>query len=356
MCLAELLGRGGTAVELGAGAATTTTVVRDDVSTLVALATADADCNVRASAVGALARLVGGGRFALGGEAVTRLQTVAAHACVDQHHYVRETALTLLVRLATLSSPRARAPAVVAVDTGSGSGRGGGEISQGSGGTVTALVMTPHRRALRMLVDIDPRVRAAALTALLELQRGAVPLDLTTYVDAQRALTDDDETVRSAALGLILSFGTRHPDGVAPPEAVSAATTTRLADNAFVTLCSAVTDLSPRIRAQASALLGDLVDVSEDTLLQTFDKKVSVQCGTPGCRLSSRPTVRFSSVVTSWYLVHVRVRVQNGNVTLQSTLERGTVRAVLVVWCVGVAVSQMCGISRCRSCRTSAAN
>jgi hypothetical protein len=48
----------------------------------------------------------------------------------------------------------------------------------------------------------------------------------------------------------------------------------RMIDDAFATVCDMLADLSVAVRTQASTLLGDMVGVSEDYLMQTFDKTV----------------------------------------------------------------------------------
>lgn len=133
-----------------------------------------------------------------------------------------------------------------------------------------------------LLDDTDPRVRAEAFRALLhinEMEDAAGKLPLAAYTKARDALADDDESVRSAALDLICSFGVSSPSvqisrAIRPDTDESEPTETRLVDDAFVTICDMVTDLSIQIRAQASRLLGRLSGVAEDILTQTFDKKV----------------------------------------------------------------------------------
>ena len=44
-------------------------------------------------------------------------------------------------------------------------------------------------------------------------------------------------------------------------------------NDCFVTLCNMINDISPRVRALAIELAGQLQGVSAEHLLQTFDKK-----------------------------------------------------------------------------------
>jgi hypothetical protein len=252
-----------------AGAATTTATDDSMAHTaLLELAAEDRVASVRATAVGALARLAASGAATASRASAVALEKLLRDAVVlaaqDTDHAVREAAVSLAVQLQVVSSTAAQllppsssssslaasAAAAAAAPSAGGSAaallsraRGGGG-GAGAGRTgIDASTAYSRRLVLGLLDDVDPRVRAAGLRALPELDRAGGGLELASYITAQRALGDDAETVRSSALAVIHAFGVRLPDESAPAGAESYHTARRLGDNAFVTLCSAVTDL-----------------------------------------------------------------------------------------------------------------
>lgn len=119
----------------------------------------------------------------------------------------------------------------------------------------------------------DARVRAQAFSAILDMSSRGVKLPPSLYPRAVKALKDDYECVRKEALKLIYEIGIKHAEHpIVLPN--SNGEEIRLIDDAFGKVCSEISDLSMNIRQQAAQLLGGMIQVSSEFLLQTLDKKL----------------------------------------------------------------------------------
>jgi integrator complex subunit 4 len=93
------------------------------------------------------------------------------------------------------------------------------------------------------------------------------------YAVACASLADDNEAVRTVALNMVTVVSAAHPDQMVASQNADMVPR-RMIDDAFATVCNSLTDLSVAVRVHAAQLLGKMRGVSEDFLLQTFDKKV----------------------------------------------------------------------------------
>ena len=118
----------------------------------------------------------------------------------------------------------------------------------------------------------DARVRHAAFEALLKIQGLGFKLDTSLYADFCLALNDDHESVRSVALHLIRALAAANPHETIRKGGDG--TVVRLLDDGFGKICSAVNDLSVRVRQTAMGLLGSMSGVGQTFLEQTLDKKL----------------------------------------------------------------------------------
>lgn len=118
----------------------------------------------------------------------------------------------------------------------------------------------------------DARVRAQAINSLLCMGKRGVQLPPSLYPRAERALKDDYECGRREALQLIFELSQRHPEYLI--KLPCSQTEIRLVDDAFAKICFAISDLSIQIRAFAAELLGGMIQVNDEFLCQTLDKKL----------------------------------------------------------------------------------
>ncbi|XP_041436967.1 integrator complex subunit 4 isoform X1 [Xenopus laevis] len=121
-------------------------------------------------------------------------------------------------------------------------------------------------------IDQDPRVRTAAIKAMLQLHERGLKLQQAMYNQACKLLTDDYEQVRSAAVELSWVLSQLYSESIVPIP--SSNEEIRLVDDAFGKVCHMVSDGSWVVRVQACKLLGSMLQVSPHFLEQTLDKKL----------------------------------------------------------------------------------
>ncbi|XP_051933379.1 integrator complex subunit 4 [Hippocampus zosterae] len=120
--------------------------------------------------------------------------------------------------------------------------------------------------------DQDPRVRTAALKAMLQLHERGTKIQQAIYEQACRLLADDYEQVRSAAVQMVWVLSVLYPDSIVPIP--SSNEEIRLVDDAFGKISHMVSDGSWMVRVQAAKTLGSMSQVSPHFLEQTLDKKL----------------------------------------------------------------------------------
>ncbi|XP_061136891.1 integrator complex subunit 4 isoform X2 [Syngnathus typhle] len=120
--------------------------------------------------------------------------------------------------------------------------------------------------------DQDPRVRTAALKAMLQLHERGTKIQQVIYEQACRLLADDYEQVRSAAVGMVWVLSVLYPESIVPIP--SSNEEVRLVDDAFGKISHMVSDGSWMVRVQAAKTLGSMSQVSPHFLEQTLDKKL----------------------------------------------------------------------------------
>ncbi|XP_037327511.2 integrator complex subunit 4 [Pungitius pungitius] len=120
--------------------------------------------------------------------------------------------------------------------------------------------------------DQDPRVRTAALKAMLQLHERGMKIHEIIYDQACRLLTDDYEQVRSAAVQMVWVLSQLYPESIVPIP--SSNEEIRLVDDAFGKISHMVSDGSWMVRVQAAKTLGSMLQVSPHFLEQTLDKKL----------------------------------------------------------------------------------
>ncbi|XP_023126456.1 integrator complex subunit 4 isoform X3 [Amphiprion ocellaris] len=120
--------------------------------------------------------------------------------------------------------------------------------------------------------DQDPRVRTAALKAMLQLHERGMKIHQIIYDQACRLLSDDYEQVRSAAVQMVWVLSQLYPESIVPIP--SSNEEIRLVDDAFGKISHMVSDGSWMVRVQAAKTLGSMLQVSPHFLEQTLDKKL----------------------------------------------------------------------------------
>uniref|UniRef100_A0A8C9ZNC6 Integrator complex subunit 4 n=1 Tax=Sander lucioperca TaxID=283035 RepID=A0A8C9ZNC6_SANLU len=120
--------------------------------------------------------------------------------------------------------------------------------------------------------DQDPRVRTAAIKAMVGHRRHLVFLCVCVCVQACRLLSDDYEQVRSAAVQMVWVLSQLYPESIVPIP--SSNEEIRLVDDAFGKISHMVSDGSWMVRVQAAKTLGSMLQVSHHFLEQTLDKKL----------------------------------------------------------------------------------
>uniref|UniRef100_H2ZRW4 Integrator complex subunit 4 n=1 Tax=Latimeria chalumnae TaxID=7897 RepID=H2ZRW4_LATCH len=176
-----------------------------------------------------------------------KLVEVACKHLVDTFHGVRNKCLQLIGCLGTLDKPNIKeCENVVPKDV--------------------QKIISDH------FIDQDPRVRTAAIKAMLQLHERGMKLQQSIYSQACKLLSDDYEQVRSAAVQLIWVLSQLYPESIVPIP--SSNEEIRLIDDAFGKICHMVSDGSWMVRVQATKLLGFMQQVSAHFLEQTLDKKL----------------------------------------------------------------------------------
>lgn len=119
-------------------------------------------------------------------------------------------------------------------------------------------------------MDSDWRVRLSALEALLTWHHRKLPLGSSLYEHLISLLEDNEEKVRSTVLKLLWVVAQKNPDMMVETKEGGEV----VADNCFVKLCEATTDISISVRTHAARLLGNIQEVSMPILFQTLEKKL----------------------------------------------------------------------------------
>ncbi|XP_061575888.1 integrator complex subunit 4 isoform X2 [Cololabis saira] len=181
-----------------------------------------------------------------------RLTDVACKHLSDTYFGVRNKCLQLLGCLAIMDAPLSKEA---------------DGPSTSSGGVKEA-----QRIISDYFADQDPRVRTAAIKAMLQLHERGIKIHQIIYEQACRLLSDDYEQVRSAAVQMVWVLSQLYPESIVPIP--SSNEEIRLVDDAFGKISHMVSDGSWMVRVQAAKTLGSMLQVSQHFLEQTLDKKL----------------------------------------------------------------------------------
>ncbi|XP_024300733.1 integrator complex subunit 4 [Oncorhynchus nerka] len=192
-----------------------------------------------------------------------RLIEVAYKHLSDTYFGVRNKCLQLLGCLGNVDTPlnkdgQGLVPAVI-----------GGSAPGVSGGV---CVRDAQSLISDYFADQDPRVRTAAIKAMLQLHERGLKIQQTIYDQACQLLCDDYEQVRSAAVQMVWVLSQLYPESIVPIP--SSNEQVRLVDDSFGKISHMVSDGSWVVRVQAAKTLGNMLQVSPHFLEQTLDKKL----------------------------------------------------------------------------------
>ncbi|XP_041918712.1 integrator complex subunit 4 isoform X1 [Alosa sapidissima] len=182
-----------------------------------------------------------------------RLIEVACKHLSDTYFGVRNKCLQLLGCLGTVDKPLTKES----------------DATTGTSGAPTRDVQSVISD---YFADQDPRVRTAAIKAMLQLHDRGMKLQQTIYNQACKLLNDDYEQVRSAAVQMVWVLSQLYAESIVPIP--SSNEEIRLVDDSFGKICHMVSDGSWVVRVQAAKLLGSMLQVSPHFLEQTLDKKL----------------------------------------------------------------------------------
>ncbi|XP_046891780.1 integrator complex subunit 4 isoform X2 [Hypomesus transpacificus] len=186
-----------------------------------------------------------------------RLIEVACKHLSDTYFGVRNKCLQLLGCLGTVDTPLTK------------DGEGLSTVPGTSGGVCARDVQSIISDYFG---DQDPRVRTAAIKAMLQLHERGMKIQQNIYEHACRLLCDDFEQVRSAAVQMVWVLSQLYPESIVPIP--SSNEEIRLVDDSFGKISHMVSDGSWVVRVQAAKTLGSMLQVSPHFLEQTLDKKL----------------------------------------------------------------------------------
>ncbi|KAM4590493.1 integrator complex subunit 4 isoform 1-T1 [Fundulus diaphanus] len=181
-----------------------------------------------------------------------RLVEVACKLLSDTYFGVRNKCLQLLGCLGMVDAPL-------------------GKDSEGPSSSIGGVRDVPNIIS-NYFADQDPRVRTAALKAMLQLHERGMKIHQIIYEQACRLLSDDYEQVRSAAVQMVWVLSQLYPESIVPIP--SSNEEIRLVDDAFGKISHMISDGSWMVRVQAAKTLGSMLQVSPHFLEQTLDKKL----------------------------------------------------------------------------------
>uniref|UniRef100_A0AAZ3RP70 Integrator complex subunit 4 n=1 Tax=Oncorhynchus tshawytscha TaxID=74940 RepID=A0AAZ3RP70_ONCTS len=120
-------------------------------------------------------------------------------------------------------------------------------------GLVPAVIGDAQSLISDYFADQDPRVRTAAIKAMLQLHERGLKIQQTIYDQACQLLCDDYEQVRSAAVQMVWVLSQLYPESIVPIP--SSNEQVRLVDDSFGKISHMVSDGSWVVRVQAAKTL-----------------------------------------------------------------------------------------------------